>query len=268
MNKALLAFPDKISNDIFKSYYFCSIGQSEACRNTGIVIDDGLFEFIFLKETDIQVETNGQKKVLPQAFIIGKVGIPSRLIIPDKMTCFTIKIQPWVASFFLGKTYTSIINISKNLYPGIGALHDQIFNSMYFEEQIKCVEDFFLKQDLPNISNCMISKEICNHIYEKHGDIKIKDLLSLFPHSRQKLNQLFQEETKNSIKEFAIYTRLRSIMSYRMNFPQKSLTSIAYQFGYFDQAHFIKDMKKITGVTPSEFYNSNNIFYEQIKSHA
>jgi AraC-like DNA-binding protein len=33
-----------------------------------------------------------------------------------------------------------------------------------------------------------------------------------------------------------------------------SLTSLAYENGYFDQTHFIKDFKEFTGVSPSQFY--------------
>jgi len=90
----LRALPDRISKDIFNSYYYCRIDQDDLNTNTGIVVDDGLFEFIFLKENDIQIEANGKKMALPQAFIIGKVDFPSRFIIPNSISYFTIKIQP------------------------------------------------------------------------------------------------------------------------------------------------------------------------------
>jgi len=32
------------------------------------------------------------------------------------------------------------------------------------------------------------------------------------------------------------------------------LTGVAYESGYFDQAHFIKDFKKFTGVTPQQYH--------------
>jgi len=37
---------------------------------------------------------------------------------------------------------------------------------------------------------------------------------------------------------------------------EKSLTALAYDFGYFDQSHFIKDFKLFTGKTPSGFFKS------------
>lgn len=266
MDKIYKANPIRVSKDIFKLYHFCSITQQEVNKNTGLIIEDGLFEFCFLKEKDIQLSTQEGILALPPCFLIGKVGIPYRFEIPEKMTYFTIKLQPWVSSFFVKNTVNSINDLSQNLYPDISKLHYKIFNTNDFNEQIHHVEDFFLKQDLPDINDFKISKEVCNYIYQKQGNIKSKDLIALFPYSRQKLNRLFLEQTKNSIKEFSVYTRLRAIMSYKMNHPEESLTNITYKFGYFDQSHFIKDMKKVTGIAPLEFSNTNNFFFEQIKN--
>ncbi|MBK8142870.1 MAG: helix-turn-helix transcriptional regulator [Chitinophagaceae bacterium] len=36
----------------------------------------------------------------------------------------------------------------------------------------------------------------------------------------------------------------------RENFPQLSWTQIAYECGYFDQMHFIRDFKQFAGVAP------------------
>jgi AraC-like DNA-binding protein len=37
---------------------------------------------------------------------------------------------------------------------------------------------------------------------------------------------------------------------------RESLTSIAYEGEYFDQAHFIKDFRKYTGITPWQYRHS------------
>jgi AraC-like DNA-binding protein len=36
-----------------------------------------------------------------------------------------------------------------------------------------------------------------------------------------------------------------------------SLTDLAYENEYFDQAHFIKEFKEFTGITPKEFYGDD-----------
>lgn len=42
-----------------------------------------------------------------------------------------------------------------------------------------------------------------------------------------------------------------------LNNQYTSLTSVAYEGNYYDQAHFIKDFKEFTGVSPKDFYSEN-----------
>lgn len=36
-----------------------------------------------------------------------------------------------------------------------------------------------------------------------------------------------------------------------------NLTALAYDAGYYDQAHFIKDFKEFVGISPKQFYADN-----------
>ncbi|NOT93323.1 MAG: AraC family transcriptional regulator [Ferruginibacter sp.] len=41
------------------------------------------------------------------------------------------------------------------------------------------------------------------------------------------------------------------------------MTEIAYDFGYYDQSHFIQDFKQFSGYSPKLYYDgkANDIFY-------
>lgn len=266
-NNAYEALPCDTLKDIFRNYRQCHVNQ-ESISNTGVIIEDGIAEFCFIKEKDIILKTKNESIRLPQAFSFGKVELPYRFVIPTKMTYFTIKIEPWVTNFFFDGIENGIKDLSKTIYKDILDLHEAIFKLKDFKKQVAIVEDYFLRQALPNLEDYQISKQICEIINEHQGNIKIRKLMSYFNYSRQKLNQVFLKQTQNSIKEFAVYVRLRSIMAYHLDHPEESLTSIAYKFGYYDQSHFIKDMKNITNMSPSEFTNKTNMFFKQLKNRA
>lgn len=49
-----------------------------------------------------------------------------------------------------------------------------------------------------------------------------------------------------------------------LNQSTKSLTDIAYESDYYDQAHFIKDFKEFTGLTPKEFLKDEKMALSSI----
>ena len=44
-----------------------------------------------------------------------------------------------------------------------------------------------------------------------------------------------------------------------LNQQSESLTKIAYESEYYDQAHFIKDFKEFTGTNPKEFLEDDKM---------
>jgi AraC-like DNA-binding protein len=72
--------------------------------------------------------------------------------------------------------------------------------------------------------------------------------------SRRQLERRFANTVGLSPKQLAKIIRLQHTLK---NLEQKqfnNLASLAVENGYFDQAHFIKDFKEFTGITPKQFY--------------
>ncbi len=261
--------PLKISNDYFRLYQHCIIDETLIEKNTGIMVEDGCFEFMFVKEKNIKLQIRNTGPIdLSSCFSLGKLPMPYRFICPSKLTLFTIKVQPWVSTFFFSSNNYLVLDLKEKYGEKMESLHEKIFSSSSFKEMINHVELFFKSEKMPTAEEYIISKNICEQIYKTKGNIKIRDLLNQFPYSRQKINKIFLAQTKNSIKEFAIFVRIREIIKHKIQFPNKSLTTIALDYGYFDQSHFIKDMKKATGTSPSKFLLSDNLFSEQLRLYA
>ncbi len=256
--------PLNLSNEIFRLYQISILNNSDEL-NTGILVEDGCFEFMFVKEKNIKLQIRNEKPIsLPACFSLGNLPKPYKFIYPKTLTLFNVKVQPWVSRFFFPDN-DSINDLTKRKDLEINKLHQDIFSTTSFQEMIIFFEDAFIHYKAPDISEFSVSKSICESIYNSNGSLKINELMDQFPYSRQKLNSLFIEQTKNSIKEFAIYVRIRAIIRFKIQNPKESLTSIAMEFGYFDQSHFIKDIKKATGLSPSKFLSQKNLFDEQLK---
>jgi len=99
----------------------------------------------------------------------------------------------------------------------------------------------------------LLVQEAVRNIRLAGGNLRIKDLLQELHISQDAFEKRFRKITGASPKQFASIVRLRNLIN---RADGSTLTELAYEAGYFDQAHFIKDFKSFTGRTPREFYRS------------
>jgi AraC-like DNA-binding protein len=69
--------------------------------------------------------------------------------------------------------------------------------------------------------------------------------------SERTLRNHFYEYVGCSPKEYIRLVKLRQV-AYQMKYSKNSLTDIAYDNNYADQAHFIHDVKNFTGMSPKQ----------------
>ena len=60
-----------------------------------------------------------------------------------------------------------------------------------------------------------------------------------------------------SPKQLSKIVRLQSALKLIQSNEFSSLTSVAHEIEYYDQAHFIRDFKEFTGLSPKQFYADN-----------
>ena len=130
-------------------------------------------------------------------------------------------------------------------------LEDQLMKDTNSFYKIDIIERFLLsifKNDNPDkLIDAAVQK-----IFMSNGTIKIKDLAFLFNKSLDVFEKRFRKIVGTSPKRFSSIVKITSIINKKHN--NKSLSEIAYEYGYFDQSHFIKDFKLFTGKTPFDYF--------------
>jgi len=89
--------------------------------------------------------------------------------------------------------------------------------------------------------------------------LSINNLEKETGYSRQYLHRVFKSFTGISIKKFQQINRITSVLK-SMNKNGDSLSGLTYSGGYFDQSHFIKDFKQLTGYSPASYLSSVRSF--------
>ena len=97
-------------------------------------------------------------------------------------------------------------------------------------------------------------------IFNSRGQVQVKEVARQSSYSERQLNRLFLTQIGMNIKNYARITRFNYVLKH----IQKSscfFAALSQQAGYFDQAHFDKDFKAISGVTPQEYLKTMSDFY-------
>jgi AraC-like DNA-binding protein len=82
--------------------------------------------------------------------------------------------------------------------------------------------------------------------------------------SSKTLNRLFKEYTGITPKKYIKLTRFNNTISALKNSDIENFTKASFQYGYFDQSHFIKDCKEFCCDTPKNVLKNLIPFYERI----
>ena len=121
------------------------------------------------------------------------------------------------------------------------------------QQRARLLDDFLLSRlSSPKTDDLIISA--IHHLQAAKGVLKIKAFAGHFNLSHDAFEKRFRKIVGTSPKQFANIVRMRSIILQKQ--PAQSFTDMAYDGGYFDQPHFIRDFKVFTGQTPTDFFKS------------
>lgn len=126
-----------------------------------------------------------------------------------------------------------------------------IVNAATDDERVARVEQFLLTRHNPIEPNAMVSAAL-RAIGAAAGAIRVRALARDLGVSQDALEKHFRRIVGASPKQFATIVRLRQAVELSRQSP--SLTALALDAGYYDQSHFIRDFRAITGDAPGHFF--------------
>jgi len=134
--------------------------------------------------------------------------------------------------------------------PGLKSLNGHLQQLSNLEEGKNRVEDFLLAR-LPLFQDRVPFDGAIQMMLKNNGMLSIEKSAALACLSLKQFERKCQERIGLSPKMFARIIRFSNAYRLHEAAPGMSWTKIAYEAGYFDQMHLIRDFKVFAGVNPS-----------------
>lgn len=133
-------------------------------------------------------------------------------------------------------------------------LEEQVASTSDYRECICKIEQFLSSRLRPyqdyNYHRLLRAVQLINH---RKGEVRIDELAGETCLSDKQFRRVFSSHVGINPKDFIRTVRFQYALYLLQNNPQLSFSQLAYDSGYYDQAHLINEFKTFSGYTPGEF---------------
>lgn len=239
-------YPSKGLDDFISLYFEAKNLSNKPEKIT--ICPDGYFKLI------IQVK---DKKIISY-FLTGIWIKEIDIIVPAKVTTYGVKFKIIASEIILKREIKSILNSVEQLNFNKFNIDDLNINS--FEMIVKQLEERFY-QELHFQKEIQGNKlRLSQFLYNNYKDIKANEVSNQIYWTHRQINRYLNKYVGVTLKKYLnIQKCYRSYLHIREGsfFPEK---------GFFDQAHFIREVKKHTGHTPTLLFKGKNNQFIQLKN--
>ena len=124
------------------------------------------------------------------------------------------------------------------------------------EKRIALLSNFLISILVDQVKTDHLMLSSIGDINKALGNLKIEKLANNFNLSEKQFGRRFKQFTGFSPKVYSRIVRFETAIT--RQFESSSLTELASNLGYFDQAHFNNEFKSFTGLNPKDFWKLNS----------
>lgn len=208
-----------------------------------IVLPDGRIDLFFSVSTT-------------EPFHITLLGLetqPSYATIEPQTLTFAISFKPLAAEYLLQQTVSDLLDTAIRLPAGFWDFNAGDLNS--FEHFCQKAVHTIQERIPENIDERKI--KLFDLMFASNGALSVKEFSEKVYWSSRQINRYFNKQYGISLKTYC------NILRFRASFDHIKKGKLFPEQDFFDQPHFIRTVKKLTGVSPKELrHNQNDRFIQ------
>lgn len=219
---------------------------------------DGLILQYHLEIPQIYLQAESCK-ILPANYVLIQPQKSWKLRMPGVSGIAGIFFRPGALQHFLRYPMIELSNKPIELEALVGNRFRSLCEQLHDIEpagKIRLLDKFFI--NLMNIGSRFNERAqaAVKIVLQYKGNLTVQQLADDVGISRQLLSRQFAEKIGISPKHFTRIIRFNSLHRFLATQPKSRWVDVTYEFGYFDQSHFIKDFHEFMGLLPTEYFFS------------
>ncbi|QNF32158.1 helix-turn-helix transcriptional regulator [Adhaeribacter swui] len=228
--------PDKPISDFVESIGMFHNPSDEA--KEVVVMPDGRIDLFFSLSAS-------------EPFHVTLIGLETapetRSILPHALT-FVISFKPLAVEYILQTSIADLLNTAKDVGPGFWDFNANDLQNfdVFYQKAFKKITEL-LPQEIDERK-----RQLFKLIYSSKGQMSVTELSQKVCWSSRQINRYFNQQLGLSLKAYCTVLRFRASLEHIAEgqlFPELKFT---------DQTHFIKEIKKFSGVAPKELSKNKN----------
>ena len=206
----------------------------------------------------------------PDYTIIGLYTRPYEVQFRDLVKVFGIRFKPEGIYNVFGIPASEFNQSYEDMELVLGVKFREYCNRLRDTEQtaekLKITEDFLMKCYEQNDREFSYLNRAAEIIRNSDSHLKIENLPDEVYISLRQLERVFKQKIGITPKRYMRISRLNEVHRKLEENQQLDFTKVAFDCGYSDQAHFIRDFKSFMGVKPTIFVKDRQKFIVNTKT--
>jgi len=223
------------------------------------IFPDGCCELVFhFGDVFRKYRDDSSFYIQPRALVHGQLKKFMDIEATGSVGIFGVRFHPAGLSPFVRENLPELSGLDTDLHSLWGkegdTLQEKVLNASSHGERIRFIESFLLKRLRRAKTDDRLAEHCVRAMQLANGNIPVARLADDLNIGRRHLERKFVSSVGVTPKMLSRILRfqnaLQAIEIKRFN----NLTILAYEAGFYDQAHFIRDFKEFTGMSPGSYF--------------
>jgi AraC-like DNA-binding protein len=202
---------------------------------------------------EVRYSDVGGSHVPPAAIVGHQTSRRCDIVLAGRIEAFGVFFEPTGFSRIFGTPMRDVVDqvceAGSVLGDAIYTLRARIGEARSFEERVRIVDDFLLRQ-LARLRRRDRFTVAADQIFTVRGVARIPEIASHIGLSQRQFESGFLAEAGCSPKVYARIARFQTALDIKVTSPDRSWLEIAHSLYYHDQMHMVHDFQSLSGNSP------------------